>query len=87
VRYGSPPERRPYGIEAVPAKGGVGINVVCWRGIARRADPEGQANACLIAAAPDLLEALRGVVRLADRATVEFDAARVAIAKTAGATP
>lgn len=29
----------------------------------------------------DLLEALKGVVRVADRATVEFDAARAAIAK------
>jgi hypothetical protein len=45
------------------------------------------ANARLIAAAPDLLEALRGVVRVADRATVEFDAARAAIAKATGATP
>lgn len=39
------------------------------------------ATARLIAAAPELLEALRGVVRVADRATVEFDAARAAIAK------
>lgn len=44
------------------------------------------ANAHLIAAAPDLLEALKGVMRVADRATVEFDAARAAIAK-AEATP
>ncbi len=42
---------------------------------------ERDANARLIAAAPDLLEALRGVVRVADRATDEFDAARAAIAK------
>jgi hypothetical protein len=42
--------------------------------------PDG-ANARLIAAAPDLLEALRGVLRVADRATDEFDAARAAIAK------
>lgn len=39
------------------------------------------ANARLIAAAPDLLAALEGVLRVADRATVEFDAARAAIAK------
>lgn len=39
------------------------------------------ANARLIAAAPELLEALKGVVRVADRQTDEFDAARVAIAK------
>lgn len=35
-------------------------------------------------AAPDLLEALKGVVRVADRATIEFDAARAAIAKATG---
>lgn len=45
----------------------------------------GLANARLIAAAPELLEALRGVVRVADRATVEFDAARAAIKKATGA--
>lgn len=39
------------------------------------------ANARLIAAAPDLLEALKGVIRVADRRTVEFDAAHAAIAK------
>ena len=42
------------------------------------------ANARLIAAAPDLLAALIGVVKVADRATVEFDAARAAIAKAEG---
>lgn len=45
---------------------------------------ETEANAHLIAAAPDLLEALKGVLRVADRATVEFDAARAAIAKAEG---
>lgn len=35
--------------------------------------------------APELLEALQGVVRVADRATDEFDAARAAIAKATGA--
>jgi|SRR5579862_2958349 len=39
------------------------------------------ANGRLIAAAPALLEALLGVVRVADRATDEFDAARAAIAQ------
>lgn len=38
----------------------------------------------LFAAAPDLLAALEGVVRVADRKTVEFDAARAAIAKAKG---
>ena len=40
-----------------------------------------EANAALIAAAPDLLAALIGVVRIADRKTDEFDAAHAAIAK------
>lgn len=43
-------------------------------------------NANLIAAAPDLLEALIAVVRVADRATDEFDMARAAIAKALGET-
>lgn len=42
---------------------------------------EERANAKLIAAAPDLLAALQGVLRVADRATDEFDAARAAILK------
>lgn len=42
------------------------------------------ANALLIAAGPDMLEALRGVVRVADRDTAEFAAARAAIAKATG---
>jgi hypothetical protein len=42
------------------------------------------ANANLIAAAPDLLEALQAVLRIADRATDEFDMARAAIAKALG---
>lgn len=35
-------------------------------------------------AAPDLLESLKGVLRVADRSTDEFDAARAAIAKAEG---
>ena len=35
----------------------------------------------------DLLEALRGVLRIADRKTDEFDAARAAIAKATGEQP
>jgi len=42
------------------------------------------ANARLIAAAPDLLEALEMCVKVAGRKTVEFDAARAAIAKAKG---
>jgi hypothetical protein len=46
--------------------------------------PAGPANARLIAAAPDLLAALRRVVAVADRQTDEFDAARAAITKAEG---
>lgn len=42
---------------------------------------EGEANARLISAAPDLLAALQAVVRVADRKTDEFDLARAAIKK------
>lgn len=48
------------------------------------ANPDVMDDANLIAAAPELLEALKGVVRVADRNTVEFDAARAAIAKAEG---
>lgn len=41
-------------------------------------------NAFLISAAPDMLEALKGVLLVADRQTDEFDAARAAIAKAEG---
>lgn len=47
-------------------------------------DGPSEANARLITAAPDLLAALKGVLRVADRATDEFDAARAAIAKAEG---
>jgi hypothetical protein len=43
-----------------------------------------EANARLIAAAPELLEALKGVVRVADRMTNEFAAAHAVIAKATG---
>jgi hypothetical protein len=45
---------------------------------------ETKANARLIAAAPDMLAALKAVVAIADRRTDEFDAARAAIAKAEG---
>ena len=44
----------------------------------------GAANARLIAAAPDLLIALREVLSVADRKTYEFDLARAAIALATG---
>lgn len=46
--------------------------------------PERFANARLIAAAPDMLAALKDVVAVADRKTDEFDRARAAIAKAEG---
>lgn len=42
------------------------------------------ATARLIAAAPDLYEALKAVVAIADRKTDEFDCARAALAKAEG---
>ena len=45
---------------------------------------DAKANARLISAAPDLLEALQVVLSVADRKTVEFDKARAAIAKATG---
>ena len=49
-----------------------------------RVTPEYEANTHLVAAAPELLEALQAVVALADRATDEFDMARAAIKKALG---
>jgi hypothetical protein len=48
---------------------------------------EAIANATLCAGAPDLLEALKGVLRVADRKTAEFDAARAAISKATTVAP
>jgi len=53
-------------------------------GFGRHSD-ESLADARLIAAAPKLLEALIAVVKVADRDTDEFIAARAAIAKATGA--
>jgi len=47
---------------------------------------EVEANALLMSAAPEMLAALEAVLSVADRATVEFDLARTAIAKAKGAT-
>ncbi len=52
--------------------------------IARLLDLNDKKHARLIAAAPDLLAALKAVVAIADRRTDEFDAARAAIAKATG---
>ena len=48
------------------------------------ASDEALANTRLWSAAPELLTALEGVLRVADRQTDEFDAARAAIAKATG---
>lgn len=48
-------------------------------------EAERDANGFLIAAAPELLDALKRVVAVTDRKTNEFDAAHAAIAKAEGA--
>lgn len=64
--------------------GQYGGREICHTGGGRGPSEECEANAHLIAAAPALLAALKGVVRVADRQTDEFDAARAAIAKAEG---
>lgn len=59
------------------------VALVCIRGN----ESEELKHAHLVAAAPALLSALEGVLSVADRSTVEFDAARTAIASATGATP
>ena len=49
---------RFYGVSAY-REGFRGVPIVVWRGLARPATAEGNANARLIAAAPDLYEALK----------------------------
>ena len=58
-----------------------GAFIICSRNPIEHRAAASRANARLIAAAPDLLEALQGVLRVADRRTVEFDAAHAAIKK------
>lgn len=65
-----------YNIEA-DAPGEPGKTFLVAAGVSLRDVP-------ILLAAPDLLAALQGVVRVADRATDEFDAARAAIAKATG---
>lgn len=60
---------------------------ICHCGIGMRPPSDSRqamANARLIAAAPELLEALQAVVRVANRDTMEFFAAHAAIAKATG---
>jgi hypothetical protein len=56
-----------------------------WNPGSRAEDYPIEANARLMGASPELLDALMRVVAIADRKTVEFDAARAAIAKATGA--
>lgn len=58
--------------------------VKCCAAVPHTREQEHEANARLIAAAPDLLAALKGVLRVADRKTDEFDAARAAIIRAEG---
>lgn len=71
---------------AVGDKDVVGIDAARMNGSVYRLDIEGidHPDARLIAAAPDVLEALKAVMRVADRHTAEFDMARAAIAKAEG---
>lgn len=73
----------PWRVEEMETRTAIksGARTVAYVQIAR----DDYENANLIVAAPDLLAALKGVLRVADRKTVEFDAARVAIAKAENA--
>lgn len=53
-RLDTAPSGRAYGVSAVTPLG-LRVPVVVWRGIAKPASDKGQANARLLAAAPDLL--------------------------------
>lgn len=71
--------------------GPAGATVITRRGLAKPSKPEGQANARLIAAAPELLEAALAVLCQQDnpvrdgKTKERFGALRAAIAKATGA--
>lgn len=58
--------------------------VVAWTAVGVFSQEERVSNAHLISASPELLSALQGVIRVADRDTDEFIAARAAVAKALG---
>ena len=83
----------PYQIHAINGDntktGTVGTSVTRWKSIALPSIAEGKANARLIAAAPELLAALYGLLFKAPDATGEahdalWNAARAAYAKATG---
>lgn len=83
IDYGKKYPRGVSRVNRTDALGGIN-SIVRWNGIGMPSSVEGHANARLIAAAPELLAALKAVVAIADRRTDEFDAARAAIAKATG---
>ena len=64
------------------------VNVINWNGISRATSVTGQANARLIAAAPDLLEALKWMVLRTEEGGYPdgkcLEEARAAIARATG---
>lgn len=72
--------------ETVFAEGGALAHVLGYGRIccAAKTNEEVRANAALITAAPALLEALKGVLAIADRKTKAFDTAWAAIDKAEG---
>jgi len=73
----------PYGIDAPNGNKGAGgiINVTRWNAISFPSSEEGQANAHLIAAAPDLLEALEELYENCEAGGKYLDKADAAIKK------
>ncbi|MDM8352859.1 hypothetical protein [Brevundimonas diminuta] len=72
-RLDTGPSGRAYGVSAVTPLG-LRVPVVVWRGIAKPASDEGQANARLIAAAPDLFEAVQALLNTSGARKSGYDA-------------
>jgi hypothetical protein len=84
-RTGEHHGQRPYGISA-GKRGPTPKNIVNWGGIAAPASQESETNARLIASAPDLLEACRAGLYVAEAEGANATAAliRDAIRKATG---